>query len=461
MSPSHVASVVLLAVSHAGAATLRVHYIRHGQSIWNAAQAEARLRGDSEAAVKALGHEEQFMDAPLSAEGVKQALTLRGRLFNGIGGGELGDLLRCAVSGGNCQPPLVLTSNLRRAIDTALLALRPALDVSGGGQKLLSMPALQETCHYRDCTPLPLREVVDDDVVPGVLHAPVIASLARSADEKSETPLLKMIVEMHGHALESAASASDAAFVRGAYRGAQFESAAAVSGSHLALLALYEQAAVDASTYHDERRLPDALKLRELSALPVDAFEKTARPLTDRLSTLLHKMLPATGAFPSDPEAEILPRPVVIAGHSRLLRELLYFFNVNRARAMAPRRVAEWHDWSLRSDGLSADCAALATDEMRLSNTGVVSFDLQVCVPSERGQCDEPTVTMSNCVLGAGSKVIPRTPPRAAEPQRALGWMGVGGVLLVLLLLLQLALIVRAVLRKKRQHAQTRATKKK
>ena len=68
--------------------------------------------------------------------------------------GPLRTTVRCARAR-TCAVPRILTSNLRRAIDTTLLGLRPlvsGLDAAG----VRVVPALQETCSHADCVPLPL-----------------------------------------------------------------------------------------------------------------------------------------------------------------------------------------------------------------------------------------------------------------------------------------------------------------
>ena len=51
----------------------------------------------------------------------------------------------------------------------------------------------------------------------------------------------------------------------------------------------------------------------------------------------------------------------------------------------------------------AAECASLSSESARLSNTGVVAFDLELCAT-----CATPTVTLRNCVLDAGSHIMAR-----------------------------------------------------
>ena len=121
--------------------SLRVYYIRHGQSQWNAAQTQQRRDEVPEEEIKALGRSEEFTDSPLSKSGVEQAVALQRRLFGKpvncgpAASRPLAEALACAPE------PVLLTSNLRRAIDTTLVALRPLVE---RGRDVVVLPALQE-----------------------------------------------------------------------------------------------------------------------------------------------------------------------------------------------------------------------------------------------------------------------------------------------------------------------------
>ena len=81
-------------------ATARVYYIRHGQSQWNAEQTAMRKSGLSDAAIKKIGDEERFVDSPLSARGVNEALTLQRNLTLTPDAPwyTLGGVARCALA---------------------------------------------------------------------------------------------------------------------------------------------------------------------------------------------------------------------------------------------------------------------------------------------------------------------------------------------------------------------------
>ena len=134
--------------------TQRVYYIRHGQSQWNAAQTQHRREEMPEEEIKALGRQEYFTDSPLSKRGVEQALALQRRLFDKpiaecgpAASRSLAQALACTVRL-NEPLPVFLTSNLRRAVDTTLVALRPLVE---RGRDVIVLPALQENSTYWPC----------------------------------------------------------------------------------------------------------------------------------------------------------------------------------------------------------------------------------------------------------------------------------------------------------------------
>ena len=423
--------------------TIRLHYIRHGQSSWNAAQAQARRDGMSEPDVKKFGFDARFTDAPLSAEGINQALTMRERLFTPDDSSELGTLVRCASatnatpssSSSSCTPPVLLTSNLRRAIDTALLGLKPLIEAPSGSMAIL--PALQETCHYTDCTPLPQTT----EEIRGVLYGPAPASMVSSTPEsiaaasealanaKDERDRVKRILLLHAKTLDYVASAADAAFVRSAY---EFSYALPPhqrepsSDAHApSPLVLWEMEYDGQLMYNDARRVPENVKLSSLDGLAEEEVESVLGPLVERFGSLLREILPASGAYhEGGATTRHTVRPVIITAHSRLLREWLFLFHSNRLTTPGDpdyerhddEGTRGWPSFDLRSDHqtMSNGCTSLSTDEMRISNTGSVSFDLQVCVPSVHGKsrCERPTVMLRNCVLDPSSKVVPRLPPK-------------------------------------------------
>ena len=157
------AAYLRLTTRRAGEAVVRVSYVRHGESSWNDHQRnllalQQKFGKPTEAEIKEIGEEVRWTDAPLSDAGVKQGEGLAHLLFAAEGPAAQGPLrttVRCARAR-TCDVPRILTSNLRRAIDTTLLGLRPL--VSGlDGSRVRVVPALQETCSHADCIPLPLR----------------------------------------------------------------------------------------------------------------------------------------------------------------------------------------------------------------------------------------------------------------------------------------------------------------
>jgi bisphosphoglycerate-dependent phosphoglycerate mutase len=388
--------------------SIQVFYVRHGQSMWNQAQKAGRDSGMSEPAVRALGDEEQFTDAPLTAKGVKQAIELRTRLFGANDArGALGALIQRAEQG-SISPPAVLTSNLRRALDTALLSMRPVIEKGS----LTVVPAMQETCHYSDCTPLPRTST-------GAIAAPAV--------QNAQTAHAALVAQAKAH--EEAASASDVAFVREAY----------VRGFRLAPHQVYD----------DRRRRREGEELQSIVARDQPAFEAAMAPLASRVGDILSAVLaaassPSTG-LPAVAEgvAAAAPSAVVLAAHSRLLRELLFSFHARRLSTPAgPTSVPSAQPaWGLKWDDStnSADCAALASDHFTLNNCGVVSFELFVCVPGKStAACAAPQITLRNCALDASSKVEPRksTERVAAGTHSAAQILPASTGLLIIILLL-------------------------
>eukprot|EP00965_Chrysotila_dentata_P191623 6174651-Pleurochrysis_carterae.AAC.3 len=174
-----------------GAQQVEVFYIRHGESIWNAER--QFLHGTlTEEEIVRRGHEPVHNDSPLSIKGVVQARKLAENLFGAPGSPspparpgsasvppqttQLSQIVACAASG-QCEAPLLLTSNLRRAIDTMVIGMRPLL-VHNNDLRVVAVPTLQETATYADCTPLPLG--MDGTVLfdpPHEVYAPDVASV--------------------------------------------------------------------------------------------------------------------------------------------------------------------------------------------------------------------------------------------------------------------------------------------
>lgn len=356
-------------------------YIRHGQSVWNLAQTNARKAGQSELAVRKLGDEAQFTDAPLTEKGILQALSLRQRLFASPPEGALAKALQCAVAQA-CAPPQVYTSNLRRAVDTGILALRPLLVAeSASDTHVVALPAMQETCHYADCVPLP--------VTAGGTLEPVRPSRAPHSASPSSSTTASEVLMLQTKAIE-AEHPAELDFLIDAY-------------TRRLRLAPH-------ATFDDRRRLADGLSLTGVSALPLADFRAAIRPLEERVGDILSAALGASGDA-----AAAAARPAILAAHSRLLREILFLFL--DGRLSAPIRIGESSqavEYALRWDRASNanECALLAGDTSRISNCGIVAFDLDVCGGTAPGDCEgAPTITLRRCLLDAGSTIVARTVP--------------------------------------------------
>jgi hypothetical protein len=373
---------------------MRILYVRHGQSVWNKEQKAALASGASADEIRRLGDLPRFVDAPLSAEGVAQALALRSRLVNEPEqGGELGRAVRCSIDG-ECAPPNVLTSNLRRAIDTALLGLRPLLDA--GNTRVQSLPALQETCHYADCMPLPLG--AGNRIKPPSF--PALSSISHTLALQSAASFPALSLISHTLALQSAALGEAAGTAEVDYLRAQY-----------GRLHLREHA-----TYDDRRRLADGQQLSAVAEGTAESLEQAVAPLTTRVGEILSNLLAmeagaAIGEAMEAGEAGAASTPTIIVAHSRLLRELLFLFHTSRLSAPVALPMARSRQPTsmllLWADTNAPECVHLAGEAGRLNNVGVVLFDLTTCEPPA---CAQPAVTLHNCRLDVGSRIDVRQP---------------------------------------------------
>ena len=359
-------------------ASLRVYYIRHGQSQWNAAQSRHRREEMPEEHIKALGRQEYFTDSPLSQKGVEQALALQRRLFDKriahcgpAANRTLAETLACTV---RLQEPLpvFLTSNLRRAVDTTLIALRPLVE---RGRDVIVLPALQETCRLADCVPSP-RQPASVETGRGPLELASTEGIARHIHDLVQRKVLvaQMVAREGAEKAERWGSGAGlSAFVNAAY---------------LDRLALAPHALWD-----DRRSVPDGFDADPSPA----AISAQLAPFLARLGDIVDAMLllsastagleapaaaAAAEAAAERAEAEAARSAVVIGAHSRLLRELLYAFlsgqqlELSSAHLPQPMRHApgcvgggaaarcavrlEWDESNV------AECAALASQATRL-----------------------------------------------------------------------------------------------
>ena len=263
--------------------TVRVHYIRHGESQWNAEQQAARRRGVSESFVRTLAAEPRFTDSPLSETGVRQAISLRARLMEGSDG--LAAALRCAADG-SCAAPTLIVSNLRRAVDTGLLALRHLLDARED-LRVAVLPALQESCHYADCGPLPLAAGLR-------LEPPVISAAAaiEAARESAEAAMRHVVGTAEAHEEAEAEEALS--------RATRHSVVGTVLAAQASLARLARRSLGDLSA--TSRRPPLAVRSASLAA--------AARPQPS--APLGEKCCPrgARSARPASPPPSPLPSPI-------------------------------------------------------------------------------------------------------------------------------------------------------
>ena len=459
---------------------LPVYYIRHGQSVWNKEQGEARASGTPEPQVRAMGDELRFTDAPLSAKGVTQALALRHRLFADGSEGALPELLHCVISGQGCAVPRLFTSNLRRAIDTGLLGLRPLLESANVAKsaRFFSLPALQETCHYADCAPLtcedPLRrytrrlnrDVMNDldkalrkargEAIETADDAVPVASIADEDEANATEALARKLVPDGSRDRPSCDPNADHNKLVLDLQKSQFDEVAPhewdylKNEAYLMWLRLANHEHLD-----DRRRFADGQSLTAAVQLPGSGFEAATGPLVERMGDILSALMP-------DGKQRDAPPAAIIAAHSRILREWLFLFHSNRLHApvQLPGKKGKQNVTLLWDEGsVASECAALAQEDSRLSNCGVVAFDLDVCDGGDA--CLEgATITLRNCILDAGSQVTARMPTKHPEAPPSATNLAVAGVLVLMALGLLLLRVRAGVNRRDAQATSKRRAKK-
>ena len=427
--------------------TIPTYYIRHGQSQWNAVQTAARSSGRSEAAVKAMGDDEAHTDSPLSALGVRQGLMLQRQLFHEVApppddcpcssaipcNRSLAHALSCAYAEPK-QPPVLLTSNLRRAADTTLLVMRPVVE-GDSGTDVLVLPALQETCSHADCIPLPqqpssvatglgpLRPPDEIDEPPDAPHSATrrtVLTAQRDARVQAED---EMQAERKAAARESGAP------VPGDDGGAHSGFAPFLDEAYRTRLALHP---VAYDVWDDRRNLmggtaPTVTDWKRLHARGARGEAARLRPFLARTADVLDRMLvsatqaqtpaAATAAAAAGGGGGAVLPPVVIGAHSRMLRELLYVFLRGQSevplRHAPPQPTTVALAWDAATN--APECAALAGELTRMANAGVLAFDLRLAPAGEARSL--PTLTLANCRLAEGAAVLPRKPKGAAAAE--------------------------------------------
>ena len=138
-------------------------------------------------------------------------------------------------------------------------------------------------------------------------------------------------------------------------------------------------------------------------------------------------ILPATGEHTP-------PHPSVSAPHSRYHSQVRMPLEPGDPEAVDRRGVdrrgvernAVQLSWDEASN--SAECAALSTEGSQLSNAGAVRFELELCTTAE---CSRPTLTLRDCQLEAGGRVMPRKV--VLDDPRGDGIPGIGSVVVALL----------------------------
>lgn len=428
--------------------TIPTYYIRHGQSQWNAVQTAARLEGRSEAEVKAMGDDEAHTDSPLSALGVRQGLTLQRQLFHAVAppsddcpcssaipcNRSLALALSCAFAEPRL-PPVLFTSNLRRAADTTLLAMRPVVEGSSG-LDVLVLPALQETCSHADCMPLPQQP---SSAATGRSPLQPPDEIDESADTAHGNGVRRTVFTAQRDARVQAEAELEAEREAAVASGAPSPGADTHSGfapfldeAYRTRLALHP---VPYDVWDDRRNLmggtaPSAADWKRLHARGSRGEANRLRPFLARTADVLDRMIVSArqAQTPAAVEAAaasaaagegggggggaVLP-PVVIGAHSRMLRELLYVFLRGQSevtlRHAPPQPTTVALAWDAANN--APECAQLAGELTRMANAGVLAFDLRLA-PTGRAR-SLPTLTLTNCRLAEGAAVLPRKPKGA------------------------------------------------
>ena len=136
-------------------------FIRHGESDWNEIFNKSKIkllprliRGLFREAMYFVTDNSVFIDSPLSQEGVSQAMRLREFLFNYSNKQTEMDELVAALQGRGKwkQDSLLVSSNLRRAINTGCIALWPRLHKNM--EKIKIQSSLQEMSRNVDTNAL-------------------------------------------------------------------------------------------------------------------------------------------------------------------------------------------------------------------------------------------------------------------------------------------------------------------
>jgi len=109
-----------------------VFFVRHAESVWNAAQSKKHYHKMA-----------RETDHPLSVRGARQAKDLSERLATASNGKQLDPELAAFL-----KPDIVYTSPLTRAVQTAVLALGPSLTEPGGLGEVAFMPNAREKHNF-------------------------------------------------------------------------------------------------------------------------------------------------------------------------------------------------------------------------------------------------------------------------------------------------------------------------
>lgn len=150
--------------------TKTIIFIRHGESDWNDVFNKGKNLGMFVRLFKAFWRElllyptkdSVFLDSPLNADGIEQAKKLQQFIFEAEPDSATSPRVRAALQSlrGEGPPSVVVSSNLRRALQTTTVALWPRIE--NKGDKVVILSSCQEISRNIDTKALSARKEVPD-----------------------------------------------------------------------------------------------------------------------------------------------------------------------------------------------------------------------------------------------------------------------------------------------------------
>jgi len=150
--------------------TKKIIFIRHGESDWNDIFNKGKNLGLFVRLFKAMWRELKlyptkdsvFLDSPLNADGIEQAKKLREFIFDKNPDTAMSPGVKEAIQSlrGEGPPSIVVSSNLRRALQTTTVALWPRIEQKG--DKISIVSSCQEISRNIDTKALASRKEIPD-----------------------------------------------------------------------------------------------------------------------------------------------------------------------------------------------------------------------------------------------------------------------------------------------------------